>query len=156
MFNKALLVAAISSFTLTAHAAGADRNYLTPEGCKPAACPPFSSGVMVGDTYYVAGHLGIDPATGQAAADVDAEARLLMEQVKGTLKRAGLTMNDLVSVTVYCTDMSLYDRFNAVYRSYFSENFPARAFIGASKLVRGARFEIQAIAAKPPGPFAKK
>jgi 2-iminobutanoate/2-iminopropanoate deaminase len=156
MFSKALFTAVVCVFAFTAHAAGPKRTYLTPEGCKPDSCPPFSNGVMVGETYYVAGHLGIDPATGQAATEVETEVRLLMDQVKKTLNRGGLTMDDLVSVTIYCTDLSLYDQFNAVYRSYFHGNFPARAFIGASKLVRGARFEIQAVAAKPSGDSAKK
>jgi len=149
MFSKAFFAVAVCVCALTAHAADRSRKYLTPESCSPAGCPPFSSGVMVGETYYVAGHLGIDPATGQAATEVETEVRLLMEQVKNTLKRGGLTMDDLVSVTIYCTDLSLYDPFNAVYRTYFHGNFPARAFIGASKLVRGARFEIQAVAVKP-------
>ena len=156
MFSKALFTAVVCVFAFAAHAAGPTRSYQTPEGCKPASCPPFSNGVMVGETYYVAGHLGIDPATGQAATEVETEVRLLMDQVKKTLNRGGLTMDDLISVTIYCTDLSLYDQFNAVYRSYFHGNFPARAFIGASKLVRGARFEIQAVAAKPPGDSAKK
>ena len=150
MLKKAFLSAAFCVFALTSHAADSGRKYITPENCKPApTCPPFSNGVMVGGTYYVAGHLGLDPSTGQAAADVETEVRLLMEEVKNTLKRGGLTMDDLVSVTVYCTDLSLYDQFNAVYRSYFQGKFPARAFIGINKLVRGARFEIQGVATKP-------
>jgi 2-iminobutanoate/2-iminopropanoate deaminase len=156
MISKAFFTSIVSVFALTAQAADPSRTYQAPEGCKPAPCPPFSNGVMVGDTYYVAGHLGLDPATGQAATEVETEVRLLMEQVKNTLNRGGLTMDDLVSVTVYCTDLSLYDQFNAVYRSYFHGDFPARAFIGASKLVRGARFEIQAVAVKPPRPSTKK
>ena len=58
-------------------------------------------------------------------------------------------MSDLVSVTVYCTDLDLYDKFNAVYRSYFKDNYPARAFVGTAKLVRGAHFEIAGVAVKP-------
>jgi enamine deaminase RidA (YjgF/YER057c/UK114 family) len=72
-----------------------------------------------------------------------------MDAVKHTLERGGLTMADLVSVTIYCTDLDLYDKFNGVYRSYFHDNYPARAFIGVSKLVRGARFEIAGVAVKP-------
>jgi enamine deaminase RidA (YjgF/YER057c/UK114 family) len=53
-------------------------------------------------------------------------------------------------VTIYCTDLALYDKFNGVYRSYFHGHFPSRAFIGVSQLVRGAHFEIAAIAVKPP------
>jgi 2-iminobutanoate/2-iminopropanoate deaminase len=59
-----------------------------------------------------------------------------------------MTMDDLVFVQVYCTDVKLYDTFNAVYRTYF-KRFPARAFLGSGPLLGGARFEIQGIAEKP-------
>lgn len=55
-------------------------------------------------------------------------------------------MDDLVYVQVYCTDLSLYDKFNAAYRKYFGKDLPARAFLGAGSLLRNARFEMQAIA----------
>ena len=121
----------------------------TPAGNAPAA--PFSEGVMVGGTFYVAGHIGIDPATQKAAANADTEAHLVMDSVKQTLSQAGLSMDDLVSVTVYCTDLALYDAFNAVYRGYFHGQYPARAFIGVSQLVRGAHFEIAGVAVKSRG-----
>ena len=106
---------------------------------------------MVDRTFYVAGHIGIDPATGQAASAADSEARLVMDAVKQTLEQAGLKIDDLVSVTIYCTDLALYDKFNAVYRTYFGAHFPARAFIGVDKLVRGAHFEVAGVAVKSPG-----
>jgi 2-iminobutanoate/2-iminopropanoate deaminase len=109
---------------------------------------PFSDAVRTGDTLYVAGHIGIDPKTGNAAASPEAEARLVMEAVKATLARAGFSMDDFVSVTVYCTDLSLYDGFNAVYAGYFHGHHPARAFIGVAHLVRGAHFEVQGVAVK--------
>jgi 2-iminobutanoate/2-iminopropanoate deaminase len=109
---------------------------------------PFSDAVLSGDTLYVAGHLGLDPHTGSAPADAAAEARLAMDAVKRTLESAGLTPDDLVSVTVYCTDLQLYDTFNAVYRTYFHGQYPARAFIGSDKLLRGAHFEVQGIATR--------
>jgi 2-iminobutanoate/2-iminopropanoate deaminase len=138
-------------FTCGAQAADTARTYVAPPAPKSGSAPaaPFSNGVMVGDTFYVAGHIGMDPATNQAAADVDTEARLVMDAVKHTLEQAGLTADDLVSVTVYCTDLDLYDKFNAVYRGYFHGHYPARAFIGISKLVRGAHFEVAGIAVKP-------
>jgi 2-iminobutanoate/2-iminopropanoate deaminase len=70
--------------------------------------------------------------------------------VQRTLRQADLSTDDLVSVTVYCTDLSLYDQFNAVYRTFFHGNYPARAFIGVKDLVRGAHFEISGIAAISP------
>ena len=110
---------------------------------------PFSEGVMARDTFYVAGHIGVDPATKKAAADPEVEARLVMESIKHTLEEAGLRTDDLVSVTVYCTDLDLYDKFNAVYRGFFHGRFPARAFIGVNKLLLGAHFEVAGIAVPP-------
>jgi 2-iminobutanoate/2-iminopropanoate deaminase len=110
---------------------------------------PFSEAVLVGDTLYVAGHIGLDPKTQKAADKIDTEAQAVMDAVKQSVESAGLQMDDLVSVTVYCTDLALYDAFNTVYRSYFHGHFPARAFIGVSGLVRGAHFEVAGIAAKP-------
>ncbi|HEY2683902.1 MAG TPA: Rid family hydrolase [Steroidobacteraceae bacterium] len=124
------------------------RSYVTPDGFNPATSSPYSLGVMAGGAFYVAGHLGIDPSTGQVASDVEHEAHYVLDQVKSTLQKAGLSMDDLVSVTIYCTDLSLYEKFNGIYRGYFHEHYPARAFIGVDKLVRGAHFEIQAVAVK--------
>jgi 2-iminobutanoate/2-iminopropanoate deaminase len=143
--RTAAFAACISMATL--HAAEADRRYVpapAPVGSGPAA--PFSEAVLVDGTLYVAGHIGLDPATQQAPTDVDAEAHLVLDAVKHTVEQAGLSLDDLVSVTVYCTDLKLYDGFNAIYRTYFHGQFPPRAFIGVSQLVRGAHFEIAGIA----------
>lgn len=153
--RKTALAIFLAGFCVaSSYAADTLRSYVTPPAPKDAAGPalPFSNGVMVGETLYVAGHIGIDPATGQAAVNVDTEARLVMDSVKHTLEQAGLKTDDLVSVTVYCTDLDLYDKFNAVYRTYFHGQYPARAFVGINKLVRGAHFEVAGIAAKPPRP----
>lgn len=133
-------------------AGAAPPSYIEHPAAPGAASLPFSDAVLSGDTLYVAGHLGIDAHTGNAAADPATEARLVMEAVRHTVEAAGLRMDDLVSVTVYCTDLALYDMFNAVYRSYFHGHYPARAFIGAAKLVRGARFEVQGVAVRAPRP----
>jgi 2-iminobutanoate/2-iminopropanoate deaminase len=109
---------------------------------------PFSSGVRVGDTLYLAGHIGYDPATGKAPEAVEQEVQFLMKSLKETLAKADMGMNDLVYVQIFCSDVSLFERFNAVYRTFFEEPLPARAFIGSGKLLLGARFEIQGIALK--------
>jgi 2-iminobutanoate/2-iminopropanoate deaminase len=152
MHRFALLFCIAGSMLTAASAASAadsGRHYIpapAPAGNAPAA--PFSEGVMVGATFYVAGHIGLDPATQKAAANPDTEAHLVLDAVKQTLHEAGLSMDDLVSVTVYCTDLALYDGFNAVYRTYFHGPFPARAFIGVNQLVRGAHFEVAGTAVK--------
>jgi 2-iminobutanoate/2-iminopropanoate deaminase len=109
---------------------------------------PFSDAVLVGNTLYVAGHIGVDDASGQAPADLDQEVQLLLERFRATLAQAGMKMDNLVSVDVYCTDLSLYDKFNTSYRKQFSKDFPARAFIGIASLLRGAHFEMQGVAVK--------
>ena len=151
--RKVALAISLAGFAVvSSHAADTGPRYVEPPkiGANPAA-PPFSNGVMVGETFYVAGHIGIDSATGQAAANIDNEARLVMDSVKQTLEQAGLKADDLVSVTVYCTDLDLYDKFNAIYRTYFHGHYPARAFIGVNKLVRGAHFEVAGVAVNPAG-----
>ena len=109
---------------------------------------PFSDAALVGDTLYISGKGGVLPGTRTVPEDPKEEARLLMEDFKTTLERVDMTMDDLVYVTVYCTDLSLYSDFNEVYRSYFSKDFPPRAFVGSGPLLFGLRFEMQGIAVR--------
>ena len=110
---------------------------------------PFSDGVLVGNTLYLAGRIGIDPKTGKPPEDIEQEIRIVLDGMKATLTEAGLSMDDLVYVQVFCPDLSLCDKFNGVYRSYFTKDYPARAFVGSGPLLRGGHFEVQAIAVKP-------
>jgi enamine deaminase RidA (YjgF/YER057c/UK114 family) len=111
---------------------------------------PFSDAVLVGDTLYLSGNGGIDVTDMSIPEDPREEAKLLMENFKKTLALADMTLDDLVSVTVYCPDLLLYSDFNDVYRSYFKKDFPARAFVGSGPLLFGMRFEMQGIAVKSP------
>jgi 2-iminobutanoate/2-iminopropanoate deaminase len=152
VLKRVFLVALAGVFAVSAQAADAARSYVNAPGYDARTAPPFSSGVMAGGVFYISGHLGVDPATGKIAVEAESEAKWVMEAVKQTLERAGLTPDDLVSVTIYCTDLDLYDTFNGVYRAYFHDHYPSRAFIGAAKLVRGARFEVAGIAVKSNSP----
>jgi 2-iminobutanoate/2-iminopropanoate deaminase len=110
---------------------------------------PFSGAILAGNTLYLSGRIGIDPKTGKAPVEIDDEIKLLLDHVKATLVQAGMTMDDLVYVQIACTDLSLYDKFNAAYRGYFTaKDLPAREFIGAATLLRGGHFEIQSIAVR--------
>jgi 2-iminobutanoate/2-iminopropanoate deaminase len=71
-----------------------------------------------------------------------------MQDLKAVLAAAGMTLDDLVTLTIYCPDVSLWERFNAVYRSFFTGPLPPRAFIGSGALLFGAHFELQGIAVK--------
>lgn len=109
---------------------------------------PFSGGILTGNTLYLAGRIGLDKS-GKAPADVNEEIKILLDQIKATLEQAGMTMDDLAYVQIACTDLSLYDKFNSAYRTYFTtKDLPAREFIGVASLLRGGHFEIQAIAVR--------
>jgi enamine deaminase RidA (YjgF/YER057c/UK114 family) len=109
---------------------------------------PFSDAVLVGNTLYISGRIGIDLSTGEAPESIDAEIDLLFDSFRAILGQADMTMDDLVWVQVYSPDVSLWDRFNAAYVKLFSREFPARAFVGSGPLLRKARFEMLGIAVK--------
>lgn len=109
---------------------------------------PFSDAIWTGSTLYLAGHIGLDPATGRPPAETEREARLMLDSFTATLAASGLEMQHLVYVQIFCSDISLFAEFNAVYRTYLKEPFPTRAFIGSGPLLFGAKFEIQGIAAR--------
>src|SRR5215468_5951345 len=110
-----------------------------------ASSLPFSDGVLVGDTLYLSGRIGVDPVTGRAPADLDAEIKLLLDGVQSVLAESGMNMDDLVSVQIFSPDLSLWEPFNAAYVKRFGRDLPARAFIGSGPLLLGGRFEIMGI-----------
>jgi reactive intermediate/imine deaminase len=109
---------------------------------------PFSDAVLVGDTLYLAGRIGLKPGTQQVPDTAEEEARLVLDQLKAVLAAADMTMDDLVSVQVFCSDVKLFDTWNKIYPKYFTKELPARAFIGSGPLLFGARFEVQGVAAR--------
>jgi 2-iminobutanoate/2-iminopropanoate deaminase len=127
-----------------------DRKYIVLPRPASIATAPFSEAVQAGNTLYVAGQIGLDPATGKPGETPEGEARLALDSVKKILEAAGMNMDDLVSVQVFCADVANFDAFNGVYRTYFHGNFPARAFVGSGKLLFGARYEVMGIAVKRP------
>jgi len=128
-------------------AADSDRKHVVLNQSATRSAFPFSDAVLVGNTLYVAGTVGFDQ-NGKPPASAEEEARLAMDSVKRVLESQGMAMDDLVLVQVYCTEFSLYDKFNGVYRTYFQEQFPARVFLGVASLIRGAHFEVTGIAVK--------
>ena len=139
-------VALISLFPADLSAQEA-RRYINPRSSTDSNALPFSGAVLVGNTLYLSGTIGLDENQ-QVPATAEAEARLVLNNMQSTLEAAGMTMDDLVSVQVFCSDVAHYDAFNSVYRTYFTGEFPARAFLGAGTLLFDARFEVQGIAVK--------
>lgn len=109
---------------------------------------PFSDGVLLGDTLYISGRIGLDPTTGEAPESIDAEIEFLFDGFRSVLGHAGMTMDDLVWVQVYSPDVSLWQQFNAAYVKLFLREFPARAFLGSGPLLLKGRFEMLGIAVK--------
>ncbi len=112
------------------------------------AALPFSDAVLVGDTLYLAGRIGVDPATGLAPASVDQELKFLFDGFEAVLALAQMTMDNLVSIQIFSPDISLWESFNKAYLDRFSKELPARAFIGSGPLLRNGRFEMMGIAVR--------
>jgi len=137
------LIAALTSNT----AAQETRRYINPSSVADSTALPFSGAVLVGNTLYLSGAIGIDEDR-QVPDTAEEEARNVLNSVRGTLEAADMSMDDLVSVQVFCSDVAHYDVFNRVYRTFFKGEFPARAFLGSGTLLFGARFEVQGIAVR--------
>jgi 2-iminobutanoate/2-iminopropanoate deaminase len=108
----------------------------------------YSNAILVGDTLYISGNIGLDPKTGKVPAKIEDEISNLFGSYKALLAQAGFTMDDLVYVQIACTDLSFYDKFNAMYKAVFTKELPAREFIGVASLLGGGHFEMQAIAVR--------
>ena len=115
----------------------------------PAAIGPYSQAVAAGNTLYISGQLPIDPATGEfAGADIAAQTRQSLTNMKAILEANGMTMADVVKTTVLLSDIAEFAAMNAVYAEFFSEPYPARAAYQVAALPKAAKVEIEAIAVK--------
>ena len=113
----------------------------------PAAIGPYSQGVKVGETLYCSGQIAIDPDTGQLVRDgIEAETEQVFENLRAVLRSAGMYFRNVVSCTVYLTDITDYAQVNEIYARYFSEELPAREAVQVAALLRGATVEISCIA----------
>lgn len=109
--------------------------------------PPYSAAVIVGDTVYLSGNTDGGAALGGTSADA---ARRVLDGMKRNVEAAGLTMDDVVSVQVFSSNLDDYAAFNEVYRTYFKGPLPARAYLGAARLLGDAKFEIMGVAVRRP------
>jgi reactive intermediate/imine deaminase len=119
------------------------RRVIQPAGYKPTPSP-LTPGILVGDTLYLSGSTGGDPATGQlVTGGFEAEMRQIMSNLQAVLKEAGMTLADVVSVTGYLADMADFPRYNEIYREYFTTMpLPTRSTVAVKELARGARIEL--------------
>lgn len=125
------------------------RRVIRPERA-PNTGLPFSPGILVGNTLYLAGHLGRDPVTSELVpGGIEAETRQALANLGEVLKTAGMSFEDVTSVTVYITSFDDFATFNTSYREFFPKDPPARATVQVAALNAGARVELQMVAVKP-------
>ena len=111
----------------------------------PAAIGPYSQAVTVGNTVYLSGQIGLDPATMQMAEGIDAQIVRVFENLKAVSEAAGATLNDAVRITIYLTDLAHFAKVNDVMAQYFTVPYPARAAVGVKALPRDALVEADAV-----------
>ena len=112
----------------------------------PAAIGPYSQAVRSGDTVYLSGQVALDPSSGLLVeGDVQAQARRAFENLRAVCEAAGGSMDDVVRVGLYLTDLDQFAAVNAVMAEFFDAPYPARSTIEVSGLPRGAQFEVDAV-----------
>ena len=112
----------------------------------PAAIGPYSQAVRAGDTVYFSGQIPLDPATGEiVAGDITAQARRAFDNLKAVAVAAGGSLDDIVRVGLYVTDLGEFAQVNTVMAEYFAAPYPARSTIEVPALPKGARFEVDAV-----------
>jgi reactive intermediate/imine deaminase len=111
---------------------------------------PYSPAILVGDTLYLSGQLGRNPATSTLVpGGIEAETRQTLTNIGEVLREAGMNYSDVVSVTAFIVDFKDFDLYNKVYREFFPKDPPARATVAVAALNQGGRVELQMIAVKP-------
>lgn len=149
--GKFLFTVSVATLLVSSHlaASAADKQAIHSTDA-PAAIGPYSQAVKFGDTLYLSGQGAFDPKTNQAMADapIEEQTKQVLENLKAILSASGMAMSDIVSTTVYLTDIGDFSKMNAIYGTYFKDIPPARATVEVSKLPRNLKVEISAIARK--------
>jgi len=115
----------------------------------PAALGPYSQAIRSGELVFCSGQIGLDPASGEMADGVEAQAERALRNLQSVLDAAGLTFDDVVKTTIFLADVNDFGAVNAVYAKFMPEPPPARSTIGVGALPKGALVEIEAIAHRP-------
>ena len=115
----------------------------------PKPVGPYSQAVQVGNLLFCSGQIAINPDTNEVLqADIQTQARRVMDNIKAVLEAAGLDLGCVVKTTIFLTDMNDFSKVNDVYMGYFTRDFPARSTVQVSGLPKGVKVEIEVIASK--------
>jgi len=117
----------------------------------PEAIGPYSQAIRVGNTVYLAGQVAIDPKTKKMRSDasIEDQTKQVLDNLKAVLEADGLTLDNVVSTSVFLQDLNDFKAMNGVYATYFTKAPPARATVQVARLPLDAKIEISAIAVKP-------
>lgn len=111
----------------------------------PAAIGAYSQAVRTGDTVYLSGQIGLDPANMQMVDGIEAQIARVFDNLQAVARAAGGSLADAVKLNVYLTDLASFARVNEAMARYFSQPYPARAVVGVAALPRGALIEIDGV-----------
>lgn len=111
----------------------------------PAAIGTYSQAVKVGDTVYLSGQIGLDPASMQVVEGIEAQVRRVFDNLKAVTEAAGGSMNDIVKLNVFLIDLANFALVNTIMAEYFTQPYPARAAVGVASLPRGALVEADGV-----------
>ncbi len=115
----------------------------------PRPVGPYSQAIATSELVFISGQVPLDPATGKIVSDDFSEqVKRVMENVRAILEADGLSLDDIVKVTVYLTDPSKFQEFNTIYATYFKGTYPSRTTVFVNSLPAGAKIEIEAIAVR--------
>ncbi|MDP2195331.1 MAG: Rid family detoxifying hydrolase [Rhodocyclaceae bacterium] len=111
----------------------------------PAAIGTYSQAVRCGDTIYLSGQIGLDPASMQMVAGIDAQIVRVFDNLQAVAAAAGTTLDAAAKLNIYLVDLANFAKVNEVMARYFKEPYPARAAVGVKELPRGALVEADAV-----------
>jgi reactive intermediate/imine deaminase len=111
----------------------------------PAAIGPYSQAIRAGDTVYVSGQIGLDPATGTLRDGIEAQSRQVFANLKAVAEAAGGSLDQIVKLTVLLADLADFAKVNEIMAAQFRQPYPARATYQVAALPRGARIEVEAV-----------
>lgn len=111
----------------------------------PKAIGAYSQAVKVGNTIYLSGQIGLDPASGTMAEGFEAQAHRVFQNLRAVCQAAGGDLNDMVKLGVFVTDLANFARLNEIMGEYFTAPYPARAAVQAAALPKGALVEADGV-----------
>ncbi len=120
------------------------RQIISTDGA-PKAIGTYSQAVKIGDTVYMSGQIGLDPATMEMVEGIDAQVRRVFDNLSAVTAAAGGSLADIVKLNIFLTDLGHFALVNSIMAEYFKEPYPARAAVGVASLPRGALVEADAV-----------